>query len=425
MQPMTRRFDAFRVRRLSRLIPFVLLAAASAGCGKGRNPFIPVILPPLSAVVLTPTTDSLQVGQGRAFNAVAYDTAGAPVANAGFAWTSSDEGVLTVSSTGFVNAVGEGLAIVIAAAGGMSDTAVVFVRPTATGWNVQASGGTTNNLHGVFFQPDGRHGFAVGETGTVVSTDDAGVTWSAQSATTFSLYGVWFTGPSEGWAVGNSGTVLHTTNGGTSWTRLTNVGAGENLRDVYFATRDTGWAVGSAGAIVRTFDRGASWQKVNPTGNTLNSVAFTGTRDGWAVGEGGVIVGTHDRGLSWFIVQPTVTGQALKAVWRRSATQAWAAGSQGLTPRTVVTPDSTAWELRNAGAANQLEGVFFPTGTIGFAVGYSGTGAVLRSDDGGTSWNAQAANTSVRLNDVFFVDALRGWAVGDGGKIIHTATGGN
>jgi photosystem II stability/assembly factor-like uncharacterized protein len=237
---------------------------------------------------------------------------------------------------------------------------------------------------------------------------------------------VWFTSATEGWAVGGNGTILKTVNGGQSWSRLTNVGVGDALMDVCFATPDTGWVVGGSGLILRTFDRGASWQALRlPTAFILTWVSFSGTADGWAVGGGGVIAGTHDRGLTWFIV-PSITTQGLEAVWRRSGLAAWAVGGQGVAPRTIVTPDSTAWELRNAGATRQLAGVHFPTDAIGYAVGFDASlgGAVLRSDDGGASWQAQASHTSVRLNDVFFVDELRGWAVGDAGIIIHTARGG-
>jgi photosystem II stability/assembly factor-like uncharacterized protein len=195
--------------------------------------------------------------------------------------------------------------------------------------------------------------------------------------------------------------------------------------DVWFATPDTGWAVGVNGTILRTFDGGANWNKSNPTAFTLHGVSFSGTRFGWAVGENGTIVGTVDRGLSWNVVTPSITSQPLKGVWRRSVLVANAAGSQGVTPRTVdVGGGVPGWTLENAGAANNLEGVCFATDLVGWAVGLSGTGAILRSGDGGASWTPQTANTQFRLNDVFFLDTQRGWAVGNNGAIVHTGSGG-
>jgi photosystem II stability/assembly factor-like uncharacterized protein len=240
----------------------------------------------------------------------------------------------------------------------------------------------------------------------------------------YDMHGVWFTSASEGWAVGNLGTIVRTTNSGDTWTRLTNVGASEALQAVTFATPDTGWVVGSSGAILRTFDAGASWTKVNETSNTLRSVAFAGTLHGWAVGDGGVILGTHDRGLNWFIVQPAVTSNDLRTVVRRSESVAWAAGELGAAPRTVVTPDSTAWVNGNAGAANDIWGASFPTDLNGYAVGTNGVGTVIRTEDGGNTWSQQAPNAQFQLNAVYFVDGLRGWVVGDNGTIRHTARGG-
>lgn len=404
------------------LVSLVALAPL-AGCECTSSlPVAPILLPPLSAVVVTPGNDTLQVGQTADFSAVAYDTLGQPVAGAGFEWSSGDAAILSVSPTGRATGVGEGLDTVFARAGGRTGMAIVFVYRD-TGWVTQASR-TSRNLNGVFFRDDGRSGWAVGDAGAIVHTIDAGAIWSAQTSNTaVSLYGVFFAHPDTGWAVGGAGTVLRTNNGGTKWTRV-NVSVGENLLDVFFANSDTGWVVGSSGAVLRTVNGGRNWEKRNLPGFTLQSVAFAGTRDGWAVGDVGEIFGTHDAGDSWFRVE-TGTTLSLKAVWRRSASAAWAVGAQGETPRTIAPPaDTTRWELRNAGASNQLEGVHFPDDLIGYAVGYNGVGAILRTDDAGVNWQAQISNSSRRLNDVFFVDALRGWAVGDGGVIVHTARGG-
>jgi photosystem II stability/assembly factor-like uncharacterized protein len=405
--------------------PIVLALVLLAGCGTSGNPLAP--LPPLSSLTISPPTDTVRVGETIQFAVTALDTNGAPVNGTGLSWNSTDPTIFTVSGSGRVRGVGEGSALLIASASGLSDTAFVSVFPD-TGWFQQTSDANGADLFGVFFMPDGRTGWAVGASGTIVHTDDAGATWERQSSNTgVVLNSVWFTSATQGWAVGANGTVMFTANGGGTWTRLDNavVQSSELLKDVCFATADTGWVVGTNGTILRTFDGGASWNQQHPTAVTLESVSFSGTRDGWAVGGGGIILGTHDRGVSWYLVQPAVTVQPLLAVARRSATQAFAVGQQGVAPRTVATPDSLAWELRTAGAQFQLEGVYYPTDLIGYAAGSNGgQGAILRTDDAGVTWDAQTSRSNVPLNDVFFVDALRGWAVGDAGTIVHTARGG-
>lgn len=407
--------------------PLLLLMLAAlapfGGCSSATRVVVPNPLPPLSAVVLSPDTDTLLVGENRQFTAVALDTLGQPVPGAGFEWTSGDPGVFTVNPSGRVTAVGDGVAWLYAQAGGYRDSSSVFVYP-GSGWRVQTSN-TNRNLNGVFFLPDGREGWAVGEAGTIMHSSDAGATWANQTSQTSAiLNAVFFADPDTGWAVGNLGTVLRTGNRGGTWTRL-NLGIGENLTDVYFANRDSGCVVGSSGAVLRTVNGGNTWTKQNITGPTLRGVAFADGRRGWAVGDNGEIFGTSDAGLVWTRVQPAITGLTLRGVSHRTIAYAWAAGTQGSTPRTADVGGVGVWSYFNAGAQNDLEDVHFPSDIlVGYAVGFNMSGLILKSEDGGLTWTRQASNTSRRLTDVHFVDRLRGWAVGDAGTIVHTSVGG-
>lgn len=411
-------------RSIVRLLLVVAALAALGGCDcTGTLPVAPNPLPPLSAVVVSPTADTLRVGEERQFSAVAYDTLGQPVAGGGFRWSSADPQVFTVTPTGRVTGVGDGVAWLYAQAGGFRDSARVFVYPDS-GWIVQTSN-TNRNLNGVFFMPDGREGWAVGDAGTIMHTSDAGVTWRNQiSHTSATLNGVHFADPDTGWVVGNLGTILQTSDRGGTWSRLT-LGFGENLMAVRFANRDTGFVVGSAGAALRTVNGGRSWEKQSLTGVILRGVAFAGAREGWAVGDGGEIFGTVDAGLVWTRVQPAITGLALRAVARRSTAAAWAVGAQGAAPRTTSVGAAVVWQNASLGALNDLDGVQFPVDALtGYAVGFNASGLVLKSVDGGQGWVRQVSNTGRRLNDVYFVDVSRGWAVGDVGTIIHTSLGG-
>jgi photosystem II stability/assembly factor-like uncharacterized protein len=399
------------------------LLFAAAGCSRSTVA-PPPPLPPLSRVDLLPTGDSLGVGGTRLFVATAYDTLDAAVSGATFHWASTNPGVVSVTNNGNATAMGEGAALVIASAGGKADTARVFVY-TQLGWYAQTSN-TARNLNGVFFQPDGRTGFAVGALGTLLRTTDAGATWATMtSGTTNDLQSVWFSSSLAGWAAGDGGVLLKTTNGGSTWMRDVTVGASENLMCVRFADANHGWLVGSSGVVVRTANGGASWSRTHPTGVTLNGVAFADTSNGWVVGLNGNIFGTHDGGRSWYLVQPSVTGLTLEAVARRSNTLAWAVGSGGARLVTTANTDSMAWSAGTFGAANGMRGVVFVNDATGYAVGVNGGGVVFKTLDGGTNWLLQQSNSTQALNDVQFVDGLRGWAVGDAGRIVHTSRGGN
>ena len=403
-----------------------LLAAAAvlltlAGCSNSVTNPVPTI--PLSSLLLIPAVDTLHVGDTHGFTVAAEDTGGVPVANPVLAWSSSNPGVFTVNSAGTVTAVGEGTATLRASSGGLTAAAALLVLPTQRGWFKQVST-VSANLNSVFFLANGNSGWAVGAGGEIVHTGNAGAAWLPQtSGVATALNSVWFTSATEGWAVGDGGKIVHTTNAGASWSVVAS-GRIDQLLGVEFATRDTGWAVGENGTILRTFNRGATWTRSSVTARTLRAVSFAGTRDGWAVGDNGVICGTHDRGLTWFLVQPALTSQTLYALQRTSVQTATAVGNGGVTPRTIVTPDSTAWELRSTGAANELHGVHFVDALRGWAVGRNGTGLAMVTTDGGVIWTPQDVNNAFQLNAVQFVDNLRGWAVGDNGSILHTVTGG-
>ncbi|MBI5170780.1 MAG: Ig-like domain-containing protein [Candidatus Eisenbacteria bacterium] len=418
------RFDRTLASVTRPLAAFLLLAALTlvTGCSTSGSWVPGPNGPLLGYVLLTPTTDTLQIGGTRAFVAAALDTYSVAVASPMLEWSSSNTAVATVSSSGLVTAVSEGVAQIVAAGNGAADTATVFVY-AQDGWYVQTSN-TGNALNGVFFQADGRRGVAVGDAGTLLTTSNAGATWTVRtSGTSAALNSVWFTHPDTGWAVGATGVVLKSVNGGLNWSRVT-VSASENLACVRFVGTRTGWIAG-AGVILRTTNGGATWTRSSPTALQLNGLSFSDASNGWAAGANGVVLGTHDGGVSWYVVQPSLTSQALQAVVRRSNTAAWIVGAQGTLARTSATVDSLAWTVSSTGALHQLSGLSFVSATTGWAVGYNGTAAlILATSNGGASWTPQTSIATEALNDVFFVDDQRGWAVGDGGRILHTARGG-
>src|SRR5207249_1294373 len=88
------------------------------------------------------------------------------------------------------------------------------------------------------------------------------------------LMGVAFVNATTGWTVGDAGTILTTTNAGSTWTFQTS-GTRENLNDVAFASATRGWAVGTGGAVLSTTDAGATWtSQASGTTNPLRRVAF-------------------------------------------------------------------------------------------------------------------------------------------------------
>ena len=151
-----------------------------------------------------------------------------------------------------------------------------------------------NHLRSVQFLGDGKRGWAVGESGTILATQNGGESWQSQtSGTSKDLWSVQFLGDGKrGWAVGESGTILTTQNGGESWQSQTS-GTSNYLWSVQFlGDGKRGWAVGESGTILTTQNGGESWQsQTSGTSKGLWSVQFLGDgKRGWAVGESGTIL---------------------------------------------------------------------------------------------------------------------------------------
>ena len=263
---------------LKRLMPCLGLLVLLAGCGTDDNPVAPVVIPPLSSIVVTPAADTLDVGESRLFTAVAVDTAGDPYTGS-LAWRSTDSGVFTVTSSGLVTARGEGSARLVVSGGGQADTADVLVYPTAAGWVVQTSNAGRGPVRRVLRRAPAASAGSSATAGSCSRPRDAGATWTRRVPTTYDLRGVWFTSATEGWAVGDGGTVLHTLNGGADWTRAHQRRAAARTCGTSTspaATRAGSWATN--GQILATSDRGATWSRTWRGGQTLNGVMFAGAR---------------------------------------------------------------------------------------------------------------------------------------------------
>lgn len=82
---------------------------------------------PVSSVVVTPDTATLVVGQSKQLSAKTYDAGGTELSGRTITWSSSNEDVASVSSSGKVLAVAPGSATITATSEGKSDQATITV----------------------------------------------------------------------------------------------------------------------------------------------------------------------------------------------------------------------------------------------------------------------------------------------------------
>ncbi|UCE87736.1 MAG: hypothetical protein JSU66_08530, partial [Deltaproteobacteria bacterium] len=145
-----------------------------------------------------------------------------------------------------------------------------------------------------------------------------------------SLYGISMADDRNGWAVGQTGTILRTENAGETWVRQPNlkVEEGVHLFSVHAIDAQTALAVGEWGTRLYTDDGGTTWQdrsltispehpqfvwlvpveqeKVRSGGKVYEDVGLNDvycrpapSQTCWIVGEFGYIFYSEDRGTTW------------------------------------------------------------------------------------------------------------------------------
>jgi photosystem II stability/assembly factor-like uncharacterized protein len=118
-------------------------------------------------------------------------------------------------------------------------------------WDKQTSN-TTNDLSSISFV--GTKGWISGKNGTVITTDnccDQGVWEKVPSGTTANLNSLKFMSDGQnGLAVGDSGIILKSTDAGEDWIKQAS-GTSQNLTSVAYLSANTEWAVGNNGTILK------------------------------------------------------------------------------------------------------------------------------------------------------------------------------
>jgi photosystem II stability/assembly factor-like uncharacterized protein len=304
----------------------------------------------------------------------------------------------------------------------------------------------------------GAYVYAIGFPDLIVRSSDGGHTWrvvhrdlATASPDLPMLMACAFAGADRGWAVGRSGTVLATSDAGVSWAAQRTPSSGAILDAVTAVDADHVWAVGREpqsgsgpsrdGAVLwATVDGGAPWQAQRLAGvSNLRGVAFADARHGWVVGgdmdgEYGVVLGTSDGGARWR-EQVRYHLTYFSGVTCTDAEHAWAVGgpqqypiNPGETPPPLIaaTSDGHTWTTQLASDASTdapLRGLSFTDSTTGWAVGSE---TLLSTADGGSTWATHAVEKSWRpMSSVSFADAQHGWVLGgDKRSLLMTQDGG-
>ncbi len=308
--------------------------------------------------------------------------------------------------------------------------------------NVSASG-TWEGIHHVpgadwqdVFFLDESHGWAVGDNGVVISTEDGGENWSVlhrESGVGVSrYYASFFVSEKEGWIVGSTardGVIMLAENGGK---RLTENAAfrGAYLLDVYFTSENEGWVVGQKDEgtlILHTEDAGEHWE-IQDGGHrgVLSKVHFINENRGFVVGASDamgdwvpLVLRTEDGGRTWNKQSIPIDRGTCRDVFFLNSLEGWITVYRSLLK---TTDGGNSWESIDVPPNAWLTSVWFKDSEQGILLGVDGSppipsGMIMKTEDGGQTFHKQSGFST--LNSVVCAGD-DSWVVGNDNTIMHS-----
>ena len=234
---------------------------------------------------------------------------------------------------------------------------VLLFDVQAQDWR-QAAVRTFPGISGIFFI-DENTGWAVGSSGFIYKTTDAGDTWlvALSDADSVDYSEVYFVDQNLGFAGASEGIVMKTTDGGSSWSKLNANGADGDVLALYALSEDQIWVLansGSGSAVYNTTDGGVNWQSVLTSSAKLYDMKFDGGTNGIVCGKSNADVYYSSDGVNWNLPTAIPLG--------------------GFTY-----------------TRSDIRGVYLVNDSVGYAVGWGSLIGLqpsieLKTNDGGASW---------------------------------------
>ncbi len=225
-------------------------------------------------------------------------------------------------------------------------------------------------------------------------------------------------------AVGNSGTLLRSEDGGITWNVLT-INTVGNINKVIF-NEQIGYLCTSKGEVFKSNDKGFSWSNIvynNPDFNII-SISFNSANEGYIIGEDnnsltGLIYKTSDGGINWIKILDNPNYLAFYDI-TFVENSIICVGTLGTILKS--TDGGISWNVKPTNNFNSLKSVYFINSQLGFICGLSGT--LLKTTDSGESWINVSTNEFNNLNKVIFNNLDDGILIGGNGTLLKTTNAG-
>jgi len=284
----------------------------------------------------------------------------------------------------------------------------------------QVTSGNSNSLNASFFISH-KKGWVVGNQGTILKTEDSGMSWSVQeSGSTAKLYDIYFVDYNNGYAVGGCATVLKTMNGGDSWELVRENCSGGEFFSIVMKDNNTGIAVGTSniGTFYTNdgFDTDIGGSDLGVYANKLQKVQFTNRI--FTCTNSSIKV-SDDYGLSWQNIKNhnAILGN-LKFGHYLHPNAIYVANSSKVF-RSSDTQENWSVILDPADGFSQMQSIFFLNELKGYVVSTYGAETTIRvTRDGGKTFSTELTDYFSAIRDINFYNDSTGLAVGDNGSIL-------
>jgi photosystem II stability/assembly factor-like uncharacterized protein len=323
----------------------------------------------------------------------------------------------------------------------------------------RANLGATNTrfLKGLAFKPASNLVFAVGQNGYLLSSTNAGSSYTQRlagirndfSATDFKtdraghivgekgadyltsngatslvfrpipeeidIVGMDYWNTSFGYVGAAQGKIYRTANGGSTWVQVSAPTA-ETITGFYLFAPSVLYITGTNGYIARSFDSGVTWDAAGIQTNTrenLRDITYFDFQVGFAMGDNGQVSWTNG-GNVWENL-PKLTSEDLNALAKLDSNSAVIVGDAGVILKSV--DKAKTWKKITVPFTENLNSVDFWDEFLGFASGENGL--ILQTKDGGESWVKIPSGTSRNLTGISVGTPTVGFAVGDDGTILR------
>jgi len=242
------------------------------------------------------------------------------------------------------------------------------------------------------------------------------------------VFSIKFIDSAIGWACGNNGRILSTEDGGKNWA-MQRRQAKQSLNSIAFFNPQLGIAVGFdwrrwRGMILKTVNGGKNWMEIFSHHNlVLNACSYADSGAFWIAAEKGILLQSFDMGDSWRQLKIGDNNTCLESICFINRYNGWAAGAQSVGKDMAVifkTNDGGKnWEKKKIPHLNWIQSIKFLNDSSGFAIGWFDDfgqmrtkSIILKTTNGGISWHSVTPTIPGRIYAVDFLNLSTGLAVG-------------